>query len=97
LPRADVLLVSHHCSRTSSSKEFIGAASPRRAVIATGYRNRFGHPNREVLARYRSRGTASARTDLDGAVTVRPDASSERVGPGTGASARRSALYNARV
>jgi len=77
--RADVLLVPHHGSRTSSSEEFIGAVLPRRAVIAAGYRNRFGHPNREVLARYLERGVRIARTDLDGAVTVRLDASSERV------------------
>jgi len=77
--RSDVLLVPHHGSRTSSSAAFVTAVSPRSAVVAAGYRNRFGHPNGEVLARYRSRGTLIARTDLDGAVTVRLDAESVRV------------------
>jgi competence protein ComEC len=68
--RADVLLVPHHGSRTSSTVAFIDAVAPRWAVVAAGYRNRFRHPNGEVLERYRAAGSAIARTDLDGAVTV---------------------------
>jgi competence protein ComEC len=67
----DVLLVPHHGSRTSSSSEFIQAVAPRWAVVPAGYRNRFGHPNREVLERYRAAGVQVLRTDLDGAVSVR--------------------------
>jgi competence protein ComEC len=68
--RADVLLVPHHGSRTSSTAEFIAAVAPRWAVVPAGYRNRFGHPAREVLERYRSAGVQVLRTDLDGAITV---------------------------
>jgi competence protein ComEC len=68
--KADVLLVPHHGSRTSSSRELIEAVSPRWAVVPTGYRNRFGHPNGEVLERYRAAGVGVMRTDLDGAVHV---------------------------
>jgi competence protein ComEC len=77
--RADVLLVPHHGSRTSSSDDFIDAVSPRWAVVAAGYRNRFGHPNVQVLERYRARGARIARTDRDGAVAVRLDAESVHV------------------
>jgi competence protein ComEC len=66
----DVLLMPHHGSRTSSGAEFIAAVAPRWAVVPAGYRNRFGHPNREVMERYRSAGVQILRTDLDGAVTV---------------------------
>ncbi len=69
-PRADVLLVPHHGSRTSSGEEFIAAVSPRWAVVPAGYRNRFGHPAREVLERYRGAGVAVLRTDLHGAIEV---------------------------
>jgi competence protein ComEC len=69
-PRADVMLVPHHGSRSSSSREFIAAVAPRWAVVAAGYRSRFGHPSGEVLERYRAAGTAVMRTDLDGAVHV---------------------------
>ena len=68
--RADVLLVPHHGSRTSSTAEFIQAVSPRWAVVPAGYRNRFGHPSADVLERYRAAGTRLLRTDLDGAVQV---------------------------
>jgi len=70
IPKADVLVVPHHGSRTSSSAEFIAAAAPRWAVVPAGYRNRFGHPAREVLERYASARVPVLRTDLDGAVSV---------------------------
>lgn len=71
LLKADVLLVPHHGSRTSSSEEFIAAVAPRWAVVPAGYRSRFGHPSAEVLERYRAAGASILRTDRDGAVFVR--------------------------
>jgi competence protein ComEC len=68
--KSDVLLVPHHGSRTSSTEPFIAAVSPRWAVVPVGYRNRFGHPNREVMDRYRDAGADIVRTDLGGAVQV---------------------------
>jgi competence protein ComEC len=50
--RADVLLVPHHGSKTSSSDAFLEAVQPRFAIAQTGYRNRFGHPANAVLVRY---------------------------------------------
>jgi competence protein ComEC len=67
---ADVLLVPHHGSRTSSSAEFLAAVGPAAAVVPVGYRNRFGHPDAEVLGRYSSMNIRIFRTDRDGAVTV---------------------------
>ena len=68
--RADVILVPHHGSRTSSTPEFVAAVAPRWAIVTAGYRNRFGHPNAEVLQRYAGAGTSIFRTDRDGAVHV---------------------------
>src|SRR5262249_48960664 len=48
--RADVLLVPHHGSRTSSTLAFIDAVAPKVAVFTSGYRNRFGHPRPEIVA-----------------------------------------------
>ncbi len=67
---ADVLLVPHHGSRTSSSAGFLAAVRPSVAVVPVGYRNRFGHPNAEVLGRYSSMNIRIYRTDQDGALTV---------------------------
>jgi competence protein ComEC len=69
--RSDVILMPHHGSRTSSTAQFIAAVAPRWAVVPAGYRNRFRHPNGEVLERYRAAGAQILRTDLEGAVHVR--------------------------
>ena len=54
--RADWLLVPHHGSKTSSTPEFLDAVAPRSALVQAGYRNRYGHPAPEVMARYTERG-----------------------------------------
>ena len=54
--RADVLLVPHHGSRTSSTDAFLQAVSPRFALVQAGYRNRFGHPAPAVVERYQALG-----------------------------------------
>jgi competence protein ComEC len=69
LQRADVLLVPHHGSGTSSTPEFVAAVAPRHALFSVGYRNRFGHPKAEVWARYAE--ASRERTDHDGAVDYR--------------------------
>lgn len=56
--RADVLLLPHHGSKTSSSAAFLDAVQPRSAWAQSGYRNRFGHPAPEVLERLQERGIA---------------------------------------
>ena len=49
--KADILKVPHHGSKTSSSKKFLEAVSPKLALIGVGENNKFGHPNDEVLNR----------------------------------------------
>jgi competence protein ComEC len=68
--RADVLLAPHQGSKTSSLPEFVAAVNARAVVFAVGYRNRFGHPHREVLGRYLERGSRVFRTDRDGALLI---------------------------
>jgi competence protein ComEC len=53
--KADVLLVPHHGSKTSSSDDFLDAVAPTLALVQAGYRNRYGHPAPPVLARYEQR------------------------------------------
>ena len=67
---ADVLLVPHHGSKTSSTPAFISAVGASDVVIPVGYRNRFGHPKSEILARYETAGPRIWRTDRDGAVRI---------------------------
>jgi len=49
---ADLLLVPHHGSKTSSTAEFLAAVHPQTAVVQAGYRNRYGHPAGSVVQRY---------------------------------------------
>ena len=68
---ADALIVPHHGSATSSTPDFVDRVAPRYAVFAVGYRNRFGHPREDVLARYRKAGSTLFRTDEAGALEMR--------------------------
>src|SRR5882757_8546904 len=68
---ADALIVPHHGSATSSTPEFVKQVAPRYAIFAAGYRNRFGHPREDVLARYRDAGSELLRTDAAGAILLR--------------------------
>ncbi|MBO4120119.1 DNA internalization-related competence protein ComEC/Rec2 [Cupriavidus gilardii] len=71
--RADLLLVPHHGSRTSSSDEWLDAVAPTAAVFQLGYRNRYRHPHAQVWARYGRRGIARYRSDRTGAVELLAD------------------------
>jgi competence protein ComEC len=80
--RAQVLLVPHHGSKTSSTAAFIEAVAPEVGILSVGYRNRFHHPAPAVVARYRERGVALRRTDEEGALRVTlPAAGGVRVEP----------------
>jgi competence protein ComEC len=73
--RAQVLMVPHHGSKTSSTEPFLDSIDPSIALFQVGYENRFHHPNAAVFARYVARHIELGRSDRDGAVRV-------DVGPG---------------
>ena len=62
----DVLKVGHHGSKTSSSEQFLSAATPDYAVISCGENNKYSHPNDEILIRLKNVGAEILRTDLKG-------------------------------
>ncbi len=66
-----LLIAPHHGSRTSSGADFIARVRPATVVFTTGYRNRFGHPKPDVVARYRDAGAELRRSDRDGALLFR--------------------------
>ncbi|CAB3734176.1 hypothetical protein LMG24238_06018 [Paraburkholderia sediminicola] len=68
--RAQVLVVPHHGSKTSSTEPFLDSIDPLVALFQVGYRNRFHHPNTGVFERYKARHIELARSDADGAVRV---------------------------
>jgi len=68
--RAKVLLAPHHGSGTSSTAAFLSAVRPDLALFQVGHRNRYRHPKKEVVERYRAMGIAQMRTDRTGAITL---------------------------
>lgn len=77
--KADVLVVPHHGSKTSSSKHFIEAVNPQIALFPVGYRNRYRLPNKDIVARYRASGADLYSSGYSGAIRILFD-------PGTGVS-----------
>lgn len=67
----DVLKVGHHGSKTSSSNHFLNRLKPKVALISVGEKNRFGHPNEEVIERLKKLYTKIYRTDRQGEITYR--------------------------
>lgn len=76
---ADVVLVPHHGSAASSSREFVAAVAPRIAVFATGYANRFGFPREQSLVRWQEVTEGIGDTARDGMLSIRLDADGVRV------------------
>lgn len=75
--RADVLVVGHHGSRTSTSPAFLSAVRPRWALVSAGYRNAFRHPSPQVIRRLEAAGVAWHNTASEGALML-------EAGPGGG-------------
>jgi competence protein ComEC len=67
---ADILVVPHHGSRTSSATAFIDTVKPSIAIVTTGYRNRFGHPKPDIRERYLDRGIRWLDTVSSGAISI---------------------------
>lgn len=66
-----VLVAPHHGSRSSSTPEFIATVDPRWVLFPVGYRNRYGFPRAEVVARYRVHGSGLLTTAGGGALELR--------------------------
>ncbi|NBW54833.1 MAG: DNA internalization-related competence protein ComEC/Rec2, partial [Betaproteobacteria bacterium] len=72
--QADVLLVPHHGSKTSSTEVFLKTVNPRMAWVQAGYRNRYGHPAPAVMSRYAAQGIPVWDSPHCGAMHWRSDA-----------------------
>ena len=73
--RAEVLLVPHHGSGTSSTLPFLMAVQPKLAIFQFGYRNRYRHPKDAVWQRYAALDIERLRNDESGAIILKIDGS----------------------
>lgn len=67
--QADILVAPHHGGKKTATPEFVAAVNASDVVFPVGYRNRFGHPHPDVLARFDK--ARIHRTDREGAVTLK--------------------------
>lgn len=67
----DVLKVSHHGSKMSTSQLFLEKTTPAIAVVSVGAKNKYGHPHPDMLARLGA--IPLYRTDTQGRVAVYTD------------------------
>ena len=66
---ADIVIVPHHGSRTSSRPAFVNELHPSAAIVASGYGNRWGFPKPDVTARWQTAGAAVLTTADSGALS----------------------------
>lgn len=64
----DVLKLSHHGSKNSSSAEWLSYWRPLEAAVSVGRNNFYGHPNPDTLQRAARIGATVRRTDEDGEI-----------------------------
>ncbi|WP_324778828.1 DNA internalization-related competence protein ComEC/Rec2 [Thiobacillus sedimenti] len=64
------LVAGHHGSRTSSLPEFVARVHPQYGIFTVGYRNRFGHPHPQVVARFRDVDSRILRSDAAGLIRL---------------------------
>lgn len=69
LPDVDILKVTHHGSKYSSSEQFLQVVDPELALISVGRDNSYGHPHADTLARL-APFAEIYRTDQLGTITV---------------------------
>lgn len=68
--KSDILKVPHHGSKTSSTIKFLSYIKPEISLIGVGKKNKFGHPNSDVISRITNIGSKIYRTDLCGEITI---------------------------
>lgn len=69
----DILKLGHHGSSTSTTNQFLTAASPSAAIISCGKDNDYGHPHQETIDKINSSHITVYRTDLDGTILAETD------------------------
>lgn len=67
---ADLVVVAHHGSDTSSSVRFVQQVQAQHAIAQNGYLNRFGHPHPAIQQRWLDAQAIFWQTDRHGAVVA---------------------------
>lgn len=68
--KADLLLMGHHGSKTSTSKEWIEAISPQVSIYSAGENNSYHHPSIEIMERLNEMNIPIYGTTKNGTITI---------------------------
>ncbi|MDP2855896.1 MAG: MBL fold metallo-hydrolase [bacterium] len=68
--RSDIVKISHHGSKTGTSKNILDLVQAKIALIGAGKDNRFNHPAQEIIALLKQSGIDIFRTDEDGNIRI---------------------------
>jgi competence protein ComEC len=71
--QADIIVVPHHGSRSSSTEAFVTRASAKFAIVSAGAANRWHFPHDVVVARWCAAGTRVLGSAEWGAITIAVD------------------------
>jgi competence protein ComEC len=67
---AEIVLVPHHGSATSSSQALVAGTGARYALVSAGFANRWGFPRPDVVERWTRAGATVLVTGDTGAITI---------------------------
>ncbi|SDW89702.1 ComEC/Rec2 family competence protein [Paenibacillus sp. CF384] len=70
-PFIDVMKISHHGSKTSTSEPWLNYWRPKWAVVSVGRTNTYGHPAQVVMDRLANANIPTRRTDRNGEIQFR--------------------------
>ena len=76
---SNIVKVAHHGSKTSSVEQLVDASRPGVAIISVGLSSIFGHPNKDVVERWRASGAQVMTTGKKGTISVVVDSRSVNV------------------
>ena len=68
---ADILMVPHHGSKSSSSIAFVAKVAPDYALVSSGFNNHYNHPHPDVVRRYLAQDIELLRSDQLGAIQLK--------------------------
>ncbi|MCU7797305.1 MAG: DNA internalization-related competence protein ComEC/Rec2 [Candidatus Thiodiazotropha sp. (ex Myrtea spinifera)] len=68
--KAQIVVAPHHGSKSSSGNAFVSAVDPEWVLFSTGYRNRYGFPKPEIVARWRTMGAEVLDSAEEGAMQL---------------------------
>lgn len=69
----DVLVAGHHGSATATTWDFLQLTVPEYAVISCGIDNKYGHPHKDTMDKFKSMDIQVLRTDIQGDIIAISD------------------------